>query len=128
MFLFFCKVEEHLESRYSERNNRGLGRGTRTPDLRTPNAAVYQTDLCPDMSRLVLNSGSQIKSLFLKKLLFEPFIMAESGGLEPHWFHPAHCFQDRSVASTVHSPYCRIQYLIIRCVSSSSCHIYSSQR
>lgn len=30
--------------------------------------------------------------------------MAESGGLEPHWFHPAHCFQDRFAASAIHSP------------------------
>ena len=30
--------------------------------------------------------------------------MAESGGFEPHWFHPAHRFQDESVTLTVHSP------------------------
>ena len=30
--------------------------------------------------------------------------MAESGGFEPHWFHPAHRFQGESVALTVHSP------------------------
>ena len=30
--------------------------------------------------------------------------MAESGGLEPHWFHPAHRFQDESVTLTVRSP------------------------
>ena len=30
--------------------------------------------------------------------------MAESGGLEPHWFHPAHRFQDESATLTVHSP------------------------
>ena len=30
--------------------------------------------------------------------------MAESGGFEPHWFHPAHRFQDESATLTVHSP------------------------
>ena len=31
-------------------------------------------------------------------------LLAESGGFEPHWFHPAHRFQDESVTLTVRSP------------------------
>ena len=41
-------------------------------------------------------------------------LLAESGGFEPHWFHPAHRFQGESVALTVHSPEDAIANINIR--------------